>query len=253
MSEENRKQAVLSDLRARFRSEPHLGPHFHFNELDWDETGTLLLAGEVPSVAAKKRALECAASHPAVDAILDRVHVTPATVMGDAEIRAHLREFFTREPAFAGYAIRQQKSFAAPEDVSPELELVAGDPATAPGQIDIEIADAVVTLGGRVPSLAAKRLAGVMAWWVPGLRDVINGLEVDPPEEDSPTRIEEAVHLVLERDPFVDAGQVRVGVRLRTVHLTGTARSAALRDMAERDAWCVFGVDDVINEIEVLR
>ncbi|MFC2968237.1 BON domain-containing protein [Acidimangrovimonas pyrenivorans] len=253
MAEENRKQAILSELRARFRSEPRLGPHFHFDSLDWDETGTLILGGEVPSVAAKKRALECAASHPAVNAILDRVHVAPATAMGDAEIRAHLREFFTREPAFAGYAIRQQASFAAPAGASPDLELVAGDPAAAPSQIDIEISAAVVTLGGRVPSLTAKRLAGVMAWWVPGVRDVVNGLEVEPEEEDSPIRIEEAVRLVLERDPFLDAGQVRVGVRRRTVHLTGAVRSAALRDMAERDAWCVFGVDDVLNEIELLR
>jgi osmotically-inducible protein OsmY len=35
------------------------------------------------------------------------------------------------------------------------------------------------------------------------------------------------------------------------VRLTGLVPSEAERDMAERDAWYVFGVDDVINEIAV--
>ena len=252
MTDKDRGRTVLNDLRKRFRSEPHLGPRFHFDAMEWDESGTLTLAGEVPSVAAKKRALECAAAHEAVTSIVDRVHVSPATPMGDAEIRAHLAEFFTREPAFEGYAVRQQKSFAQAAGATPALELIAGDPVSAPGEIEVEIAEAVVTLTGHVPSLVAKRLAGAMAWWVPGVRDVVNGLEVTPPEEDSPIAIEEAVRTVLERDPFVDAGQVRVGVRLRTVRLTGAVRSDALRDMAERDAWCVFGVDEVINNIQVI-
>ena len=38
----------------------------------------------------------------------------------------------------------------------------------ARGAIEIEVKDGVVTLDGRVPGLASKRLAGVLAWWVPG-------------------------------------------------------------------------------------
>ena len=40
-------------------------------------------------------------------------------------------------------------------------------------------------------------------------------------------------------------------MRGRTVRLTGWVSSAAARDAAEWDAWYVFGVDDVINEIEL--
>ena len=50
--------------------------------------------------------------------------------------------------------------------------------------------------------------------------------------------------------PLFDASQIRVGVRGRTVRLTGWVPSASARDAAEWDAWYVFGVDDVINEIE---
>jgi osmotically-inducible protein OsmY len=121
---------------------------------------------------------------------------------------------------------------------------------TARGVIETEVKDGVIVLNGRVPSLAAKRLAGVIAWWVPGARDVVNGIAVEPPEEDAPIAIEEAVRVALDKDPFVDASQVRVGVRHRTVRLTVHSQEA--RDAAEWDAWYVFGVDDVVNELEVI-
>lgn len=86
---------------------------------------------------------------------------------------------------------------------------------------------------------------------VPGSRDVINGIAVEPDEEDGPIRIEKAVQIALEKDRFVNASQIRVGVRQRTVRLTGLVASESQREMAENDAWYVFGVDRVINEIEV--
>jgi osmotically-inducible protein OsmY len=91
-----------------------------------------------------------------------------------------------------------------------------------------------------------------MAWWVPRVRDVVNGIEVDPPEEDSPDMIEEAVRAVFEKDPLVNASQIRVGVRNTWVRLTGAVATNAERDAAERDAWCILGVDNVLNEIEVV-
>jgi osmotically-inducible protein OsmY len=102
-----------------------------------------------------------------------------------------------------------------------------------------------------VPGRVSQRLAGVMAWWVPGVRDVVNGLAPMPPEEDAPIRIEEAVRVVLDRNPYVDDSQIRIGVRDRTVRLTGLVRNVAERDMAESDAFCVLGVDAVVNELEV--
>ena len=56
---------------------------------------------------------------------------------------------------------------------------VASEPS---GSIVIEVKKGIVTLNGEVPSLTHKRLAGVLAWWVPGTRDVVNGLEEVPAE-----------------------------------------------------------------------
>lgn len=53
--------------------------------------------------------------------------------------------------------------------------------------------------------LTQKRLAGVLAWWVPGSRDVINRMEVlseQPDQPDSDEELEKAVRIVLKKRPF---------------------------------------------------
>ena len=235
------REAVLQAVRAALLSEPRVDPHAHRIALDFAD-GVLTLEGEVGDVAAKKLALECAAAIPGVTGIVDRLRVAPAERMGDGQVRELVRDALLQEPAFADFGLR-------------ECIKGAWRPVRAPpqprGAIDVEVADGVVTLNGRVPGLDDKRLAGVLAWWVPGSRDVINGLAVEPPEEDSDDAIAEAVRLALEKDPFVDAGQIRVGVRRATVTLTGLVPTESERDMAEFDAWYVFGVDKVANRIEV--
>ena len=60
----------------------------------------------------------------------------------------------------------------------------------------------------------------------------------------------DAVRLVLEKDPFVNADQIMVTSKQRVVTLAGLVASEAEREMAEQDAWYVFGVDKVINKLE---
>lgn len=224
------------------RSEPRIGPHFKPDTLDIDRDGVATIEAEVDNVAIKRLVLERLAATPGVGAIIDRVRVTPASAMSDDGILDHLRKAYYQEPAFRQLAIKEREKG--------ETKLVRAGLPGFRGEIEIEVADGVVILNGSVPSLAAKRLAGVLAWWIPGSRDVVNGIAVDPPEEDGPIRIEEAVRIALDKDRLVDASQIRIGVRQRTVRLTGWAPSEACRDAAEWDAWYVFGVDDVINEIE---
>jgi osmotically-inducible protein OsmY len=234
---------LLAEVRATLRSEPSLGPRFHPSELEIGSDGVLVLGGEVESVKAKKLALERVAALPGIAGIADRLHVSPAAHMSDKEVRAHMRDTLREETSF--------KDLELGEIEHGQRKLLQGAPVDPRGSIDFEVKDGIVTLNGRVPTLITKRLAGVMAWWVPGVRDVINGIAVEPPEDDGPYMIAEAVRVVLEKDPFVDATQVRVGVRNAVVRLDGLVPSGTEREAAERDAWCVFGVDNVINEIEV--
>jgi len=207
------------------------------------QNGDVILAGETENIAAKKLALLAAAETHGVQRIVDRLKVTPAEKMGDAEIRDHVCKLLIQEPALEGCLIRGLAGGnglkAAPEPVS---------------SIFVEVNDGVVTLNGKVPSLTHKRLAGVLAWWVPGTGDVINGLEdVPPPEEDNDDELIDAVRLVLEKDPFVNASKIRVTSKDWIVTLEGLVPIETMKQIAERDAWCVIGVKSVVNRIKVGR
>jgi osmotically-inducible protein OsmY len=165
--------------------------------------------------------------------------------MQDGEIRDHVRDALLQDLAFDRISIV--------EILKNEPNVVRDAGTAAMGEIRIEVADGIVTLSGDVPGLEHKRLAGVLAWWVPGSRDVVNGIGVDPPEEDSDDATTDAVRTVLEKDPFVDASQIRVETRERVVTLDGLVPTETEREMAEFDAWSVFGVDKVVSRIAVRR
>ena len=229
---------TVEEIRRRLGAEPRLHGHRVGVAL---EGRIATLEGEVPDLAAKKVALEISAAVPGVEHIVDRVRVEPAARMGDDEIRNHVRDLLLEEPAL-------QPLLRAPPAPAEAAGLAPGDVL---GAIGLSVAEGVVTLDGYAPSLAHKRLAGVLAWWVPGVRDVVNGVEVVPPEEDDDGEITDAVRIALEKDPLVDAGEVGVSTRSAVVTLGGVVPCEAQRSAAERDAWCVFGVDGVHNEIEV--
>ncbi len=184
------------------------------------EGESLLIEGVVEHISQKKRAL-LAAMELCPAGVADRLRVRPPARMGDAEIRDHICAAFD------------------------------SDQALDADKINIEVNDGVVDLEGEAPSLTHKRLAGVLAWWVPGTTDVINSMVVVPPEEDSDDELADAVRQVLEKDRLVDASSITVSVKDWTVTLDGVTGSAAEKDAAENDAWYVWGVNDVTNNIRV--
>lgn len=233
---------VLDAVRAALRSEARIDLHDHPLKLDLADGNVLLMDGELASVAAKKLALERAAAVPGIDGVLDRIRVMPAQHMGDGAIRDELRAALLQEPAFASIAIH--------ETAKGRTETIR-EPAQASGRIEYEVEDGVVTLNGEVPGLGHKRLAGVLAWWIPGSRDVVNGIAEVPAEADNDSEVADAVRIALEKDVFVNAGQIRISARDYVVTLDGLVPTDAEKDMAERDAWYVFGVDDVRNRLVV--
>jgi osmotically-inducible protein OsmY len=201
----------------------------------------LILEGEVENIAVKKLALELAAKVPGVPGIVDRLRIARTTPMGDDEIRAHLRDALLQEPAFANVSIQIQS-----DGQTEILRRVDGN-----SYILASVQEGVVTLNGEVVSLTHKRLAGVLAWWIPGTRDVVNGMEVVPDQVDNDSEIVDAVRLVLEKDPLVEAGRVSVRAENRVVTLEGAVPNNMIKEAAELDAWFVFGVDNVDNRLEV--
>lgn len=223
--------------------EPRINLHRFPLAFELGDDGTLVLEGEAGNIAAKKLALELAASVPGVTGVVDRVRVAPARRMGDGQIRDHVRDALLEEAAFENFGIRVQ--------AGNQWETVREPISVPASSIAVSVNDGVVTLNGLASSVSHKSLAGALAWWVPGSRDVINGIEISPPQEESDDEITEAVHLVLEKDPLINADTIRVGTRNAVVTLEGTAPSDSQKEMAEMDAWYVFGVDRVINRLKV--
>lgn len=236
------EERIVKEVLASLEREPRVDLHHFQIRVEFSE-GVLTLEGETGSIAAKKLGLELAAAVPGVTGIVDRLRVVQAEPMEDGAIRDHVCDALLQEPAFQDYTIR-----ALVKD-SPEA---VREPTSEPDAfIEVEVGEGVVILNGRVRSLSHMRLAGVLAWWVPGSRDVVNGLEVDPPEEDNDDEVIDAVRLVLEKDPFVNASQIRATCRDYEVMLEGLVPKPLEKEMAEADAWYVFRVGKVINRIEV--
>jgi osmotically-inducible protein OsmY len=235
--------AVLDNVRAALKGEVRLDHKLEHVHLVVNDDGSVTVEAEVPSVSVKKLALERIGAVPGVDGIVDRLHVAPASEMGDGEIRAHLRNAFLDDPSFKRFDIRERRHGS--------FQNVQGGLPQTYGSLDIEVTDGIVTLNGRVPGLESKRLAGLLAWWIPGTRDVVNGIEVDPPEDDSPDHVAEALRIAFDKDPFIDANRIAVRVSGFVVTLTGFVPREIERERAESDAWCLQGVNDVVNEIKV--
>lgn len=234
---------VTTALMAALEREPRVNLHRDQIRVQYD-AGVATLSGEVADIAAKRLTLELAAALPAVTGIIDRLHTRPAEPMGDGAIADHLQRALTRDSSFDDCGI-----YRTVGDVRTAVRETASGPPS--WWLEFRVEEGVVTLDGDVPSLSHKRLAGALAWWIPGSRDVINGLGVEPPEEDSDDEILDALRLVFDKDPLLDATQIRASSVHSVVTLQGVVTSDAQKHMADFDAWAIFGVDKVVNRIEV--
>jgi osmotically-inducible protein OsmY len=238
---------ILKKVRAALEREPHINLHRWPVHLDLTDDSVLVMEGDVESIAAKKRALELAAAVADVRGVIDRLHVAPAEHKADGEILDALETALLDARDLKNCSLRVLKKG---ETVTVQ-EILDDD---ASGDILAAVKDGVVTLDGWVISLSHKRMAGVLAWWVPGCRDVVDALEVLPPEQDNDDEVSDALSLVLEMDPMIpDPGQIRVSTQNYVVTLEGLVATEEVRQRAEQDAWCLFAVDRVVNQLAVGR
>jgi len=238
----SRQAALIERIGAALEKDIRINLHRFAIALSFDGAD-LVLAGNVEHIAAKKIALQLAAAIDPTLRIVDRLRVTPAATMGDREIRDHVIKALLEEPTLEHCLL----SSRLPTELEKHRQAIP-EPI---GAIVVEVSDGVVTLNGEVPSLSHKRLAGVLAWWVPGCRDVINGLEEVPPQQDNDDELTDAVRLALEKDPFVNASKIRVRTKDWIVTLAGLVPNQTMKQMAERDGWYVLGVKEVVNRLQI--
>ena len=205
--------------------------------------GVATLEGEVGDIAAKKLALELAASVSDVRGVVDRLRVAPGERRGDGAVRDSLARMFLEHGEFRNCTLRSH--------TNERTEILREGNADSVGDIEIAVKQGVITLEGHVISVPHRLFAGVLAWWTPGRCDVINALEVQPAYEERDDEVTEALRLVLEADPAVDASQIRPTCQNWVATLEGNVPSEEHKRRAEMDAWYLSGVDKVVNKLTV--
>ena len=240
------RTAVEKAVLAALEREPGVNLHRSPVRVDYNIAHrALTLEGEVDNIIAKRRAYGCASRIDGVDGILDKLRVHPAAVRGDGAIRTSITQALLDEPALRDCALHAyhkgiMETLRAPPDVK--------------GVIGVMVVEGVVELTGHVGSLSHKRLAGALAWWAPGCRDVLNEMMVVPPEDDNDGEITDALRLVLEKDPLIPhAADIGIHVRRHVVTLSGSVTTEEERRQAEYDAWYLVAVHDVVNRLDVQR
>jgi osmotically-inducible protein OsmY len=109
--------------------------------------------------------------------------------------------------------------------------------------IHLHCEDGIVTVDGDAEHIVAKKLALERAAAIPGVDSLVDRLRVVPTRPMGDGAVRDHV-----RDVLL---QIRICTQGRVVTLEGLVPHAPIREMAEFDVWSVFGIDRVVNQLQV--
>lgn len=237
------QEAILKQVQAALEHEVHLNLREHPVAMRFKDDA-LVMEGEMPDITSKQRAVGVARMISNGNGLVDHLMVTQSEHVGDGVVRDAVCQQILQNIDFRNCTVCLRSKG--------QLKMLRHAGADASGTLVIGVEDGCVTLSGQVISLSHKRLAGILAWWSRGCRNVVNALRVAPDEQDSDDEMTEALKLVLETDPFVRAaGQIGVTTTEKAVTLDGYVATEREKRRIEQDAWCLYAVNQVVNHIEV--
>lgn len=112
-------------------------------------------------------------------------------------------------------------------------------------EVRVEVREAQVMLAGAVDSAAEKRHARELAVDVEGVREVVDRLEVRNFVQRTDEELAEAVRHALQRDAYVDGGEIEVYASNGVVRLDGSVPTYHTKKAVEDVTWWTPGVRDV--------
>jgi osmotically-inducible protein OsmY len=185
------------------------------------DAGRVELRGEVERLAEKRLALNLVRKLKAVDELKDALRLPSAGELSDAQICQHIQDALIQDPN-----LHEQ-------------------------QVRIAAVRGAVTLTGWTNSLEEKQLIGLSSWWVPGVVDVENRIEVIPAQLGDDGELLDVIGLAFEKDVLINPSNIAIRVLDRVVTLVGRVRSEDEKLACEHDCYYIWGVEEVDNRLVV--
>ncbi|WP_462320984.1 BON domain-containing protein [Halochromatium sp.] len=229
----------LESVRKAWRDDPDIGEladRLHLIPQETEPACQWRVVGEVPSIAARRKAARLAREALATAEVEDDVSLEPAIRESDDALAAELRETLRDEPPLAQVRV-----------------IESGDrpPARSQPWIGVIVSDGIVHLGGWVPEMSYAALAEGVAWETGACRDVHNLISYEPLRENPDEAVAEAATTLMREHPRLADQPIHVEVRLGEATLCGTASDDKKRQLAESLCWFAPHVRAVDNQLEI--
>ena len=121
--------------------------------------------------------------------------------------------------------------------------------AVPAGKVDITVRDGWITLNGKVEWWYQKSAAESSVHFLAGVKGVTNLITVN--SKAMASEIETSINKAFARNALLESNKIKVKTTENNVTLTGTVRTYAEKEEAERVAWAAPGVYSVDDKIKV--